>query len=96
MRKEKIRSILVDMAMKDSKNYYEIINTNTIVICFKNNIELRYTYGKKDLIVNIINDETTKYSQSHGFNIKAIRKLEINEYNNLVIEGKDFLSIIKI
>ena len=93
MKKAELKATLIDIAKSYSENYD--IYDDSIIISFKNNIELRYTYDK-DLIVNTINDETTKYLQSHGFNAKAIEEISVNEYNNLVIKGKNFLSIITI
>ena len=93
MKKAELKATLIDIAKSYSENYN--IYDDSIIISFKNNIELRYTYDK-DLIVNTINDETTKYSQSHGFNAKVIEEISVNEYNNLVIKGKNFLSIIAI
>ena len=93
MEKAELKATLIDIAKSYSENYD--IYDDSIIISFKNNIELRYTYDK-DLTVNTINNETTKYSQSHGFNAKVIEEISVNEYNNLVIKGKNFLSIIAI
>lgn len=93
MKKEELKATLVDIARSYGENYN--IYDDSIFISFKNNIELRYIYGK-DLIINTFNDEVTKYLQSHGFNTKAIEEISVNEHNNLTIKGKNFLSIIAI